>query len=174
MKKVFLVEMSTDEMDNELLINRFIYDIGRRNTVTWLTNLIHPLNADKYMLVAEVDKVTSDTVLTPEIGVKIVRGSQDMSETEDILNEALDELKMSDRTFLSISNPIEYMYILLYENASTDLHTHVHVLPKPVDCYSGSRYLSNRLQHIEKDNDGELQPYDIVMLKEHMLMLYSD
>lgn len=85
MKQVFLVPMSLDEKTTEDRINEAIYMIGKNNSVTWLANLIKSLDDSKYMLAVEKEETTGTE--TPEIGVKVIRGSQDMIITEKIINE---------------------------------------------------------------------------------------
>ena len=59
MKQVFLISMSLDEKTTEDKINEAIYMIGKDISVTWLTELIKPLDGSKYMLVAEKEESTS-------------------------------------------------------------------------------------------------------------------
>ena len=112
MKKVYLLKLSTEEEKTEMIINQFIEGISRNTVINWLTNLIRPLDSNKFMLVGEVEGA-SDEPTTPGIGVKVVRGSQNMKETEKILNSALMEMEMDEeepKSFLSIFNPIENMW----------------------------------------------------------------
>ena len=79
MKQVYLIPMSRNEKDNETKINEAIYKIGKDSSVTWLADLIKALDDGKYMLVAE--KEDSAGSETPEIGVRVIRGSQSMIKT---------------------------------------------------------------------------------------------
>ena len=105
MKQVFLIPMSLDEKTTEDKINEAIYMIGKDISVTWLTELIKPLDDSKYMLVAEKEETKGTE--TPTIGVKVIRGSQDMLKTEKIINDTLAEMKTDEdepKSFISICN----------------------------------------------------------------------
>ena len=171
MKQVFLIPMSLNEKDNEDRINKAIYKIGKDNSVTWLADLIKALDSDKYMLVA--DKEETKGTETPEIGVKVIQGSQNMSKTEEIINDALREMEFEEKSFISICHPAEHMYIILFEyKAGTN--PRVKIVNNPADPYIGSRNLSTILQSLDEDDSWGLEPYDSFMLdKDNMIILFN-
>lgn len=175
MKQVFLISMSLDEKTTEDKINEAIYMIGKNTSVTWLTELIKPLDDSKYMLVAEKEETKGTE--TPTIGVKVIRGSQDMLKTEKIINDTLTEMETDEdepKSFISISHPSEFMYIILFEyKAGTN--PRVKIVPNPVDPMSGSRKLSALLERLDEDDEWGLQPYDSFMLDENnLIILFSE
>lgn len=175
MKKVYLLKLSTEEEKTEMIINQFIEGVSRNAVINWLTNLIRPLDSNKFMLVGEVEGASEEPT-TPGIGVKVVRGSQNMKETEKILNSALMELEMDEeepKSFLSIFNPIENMYIILFEYKAIEDHTMLYIRPNPADPVMGSRYLTKELEDIS-ELDPECVPYDTVMTfnQENIIFLY--
>ena len=171
MKQVFLIPMSLNEKDNEDRINEAIYKISKDNSVTWLADLIKALDSDKYMLVA--DKEETKGTETPEIGVKVIQGSQNMSKTEEIINDALREMEFEEKSFISLSHPAEHMYIILFEyKAATN--PRVKIVNNPADPYIGSRNLSTILQTLDEDDSWGLEPYDSFMLnKDNMIILFN-
>lgn len=172
MKQVYLIPMSLNEKDNEDKINEAILKIGKDSSVNWLTNLIKSLDADKYMLVAE--KEDSEGTLTPQIGVKVIRGSQNMATTEKIINDTLLELELDEKSFISISRPSEYMYIILFEYKAGK-NPRVKIIKNPADAFIGSRNISTILQNLDEDEEWGLQPYDSFMIdKDNMIMLFSE
>jgi hypothetical protein len=175
MKQVYLVPMSLNEKDNEEKINEAILKIGKDNAVTWLAGLIKALDANKYMLVAE--KEDSKGTDTPEIGVKVIRGSQDMRKTEDIINDTLLEMEIAEdepKSFISICHPSEYMYIILFEYKAAK-NPRVKIVKNPANPVSGSRSLSMILQLLDEDDKWGLQPYDSFMLDDNnMIILFSE
>lgn len=173
MKQVFLIPMSSIEKTTEDKINEAIYKIGKNSDVTWLTNLIKPLDDSKYMLVGEVEETTGTE--TPDIGVKVIRGSQDIIKTEQIINDVLLEMdKDKDKTFIAISHPSEFMYIILYE-CKAGKNPRVKIVSDPTDPYIGSRRLSTMLQKLDEDESWGLQPYDSFMIDEkNLIILFSE
>ena len=173
MKQVFLIPMSSIEKTTEDKINEAIYKIGKNSDVTWLTNLIKPLDDSKYMLVGEVEETTGTE--TPDIGVKVIRGSQDIIKTEQIINDVLLEMdKDKDKTFIAISHPSEFMYIILYE-CKAGKNPRVKIISDPADPYIGSRRLSTMLQKLDEDESWGLQPYDSFMIDEkNLIILFSE
>lgn len=171
MKQVFLIPMSLNEKDNEDRINEAIYKIGKDNSVTWLADLIKALDSDKYMLIADKEDVKGTE--TPEIGVKVIRGSQNMSKTEQIINDTLKEMEFEEKSFISLSHPAEHMYIILFEyKAGTN--PRVKIVNNPADPYIGSRTLSTILQTLDEDDSWGLEPYDSFMLdKDNMIILFN-
>ena len=175
MKQVFLISMSLDEKTTEDRINEAIYMIGKDSSVTWLTDLIKPLDDSKYMLVAEKEETKGTE--TPTIGVKVIRGSQDMLKTEKIINDTLAEMETDEdepKSFISISRPSEFMYIILFEyKAGTN--PRVKIVSNPADPYIGSRKLSTFLKKLDEDDEWGLQPYDSFMLDENnLIILFSE
>ena len=172
MKQVYLIPMSLNEKDNENKINEAIQKIGKDSSITWLANLIKSLDEDKYMLVAE--KEEGEGTLTPEIGVKVIRGSQDMLKTEKIINKTLLELELEEKSFISISRPSEFMYIILFEYKAGK-NPRVKIVKNPADPYIGSRNLSMILQNLDNDDEWGLQPYDNFMIDDdNMIILFSE
>ena len=171
MKQVFLIPMSLNEKDNEDRINKAIYKIGKDNSVTWLADLIKALDSDKYMLVA--DKEDTKGTETPEIGVKVIRGSQNIAKTEEIINDTLREMEFEEKSFISICHPAEHMYIILFEYKA-DTNPRVKIIKNPADPYIGSRNLSTILQTLDEDDSWGLEPYDSFMLdKDNMIILFN-
>lgn len=173
MKQVFLIPMSSIEKTTEDKINEAIYKIGKNSDVTWLTDLIKPLDDSKYMLVGEVEETTGTE--TPDIGVKVIRGSQDITKTEQIINDTLLEMdKDKDKTFIAISHPSEFMYIILYE-CKAGKNPRVKIVSDPADPYIGSRRLSTMLHKLDEDESWGLQPYDSFMIDEkNLIILFSE
>lgn len=172
MKQVFFIPISSD-IDNEVNINQAIYKIGKESSVTWFTNLIKAVDDNKYMLV--VDKEKSSGIEEPEIGVKVIRGSQNMYTTQEMINDALKEMEFNEQTFISISRPYEYMYILLFEYRACRHNPRVKIIPNPADPYNGSRKLTGYLQGLDKDDEWGLQPYDSCVLDpENIFMFFSE
>ena len=174
MKQVFLIPMSLDEKITEDKINEAIYMIGKDISVTWLTELIKPLDGSKYILVAEKEESTGTE--TPTIGVKVIHGSQDMLKTEKIINDTLAEMETDEdepKSFISISHPSEFMYIILLEyKAGTN--PRVKIVPNPADPMSGSRKISTFLKKLDNDEEWGLQPYNSFMLdSKNMIILFS-
>lgn len=172
MKQVFLIPISSIEKTTEDKINEAIYKIGKNSNVTWLTDLIKPLDDSKYMLVGEVEETAGTE--TPDIGVKVIRGSQDIIKTEQIINDVLLEMdKDKDKTFIAISHPSEFMYIILYE-CKAGKNPRVKIVSDPADPYIGSRRLSTMLQKLDEDESWGLQPYDSFMIDEkNLIILFS-
>ena len=173
MKQVFLIPMSSIEKTTEDKINEAIYKIGKDSDVTWLTDLIKPLDDSKYMLVGEVEETAGTE--TPDIGVKVIRGSQDITKTEQIINDILLEMdKDKDKTFIAISHPSEFMYIILYK-CKAGKNPRVKIISNPADPYIGSRRISTMLQKLDEDESWGLQPYDSFMIDEkNLIILFSE
>ena len=171
MKQVFLIPMSLDEKTTQDRINEAIYMIGKNNSVTWLANLIKSLDDSKYMLAVEKEETTGTE--TPEIGVKVIRGSQDMTITEKIINDTLAEMETDEdepKSFISISRPSEFMYIILFEyKAGTN--PRVKIVPNPADAYIGSRKLTDFFERLDEDDSWDLEPYDSFMLDDKNLSI---
>lgn len=172
MKQVYLIPMSRNEKDNETKINEAIYKIGKDSSVTWLADLIKALDDGKYMLIAE--KEDSAGSETPEIGVRVIRGSQSMIKTEEIINEELKQMELDEKSFISICRPSEYMYIILFEyKAGTN--PRIKIVPNPADPYSGSNLLTSIFDRLDNDKDWGLEPYDSFMLDDkNMIILFKE
>lgn len=175
MKQVFLIPMSLNEKTTEDKINEAIYMIGKDSSITWLTNLIKPLDDSKYMLIGE--KEEGSGTATPVIGVKVIRGSQNMRQTEKIINDALaemDEDTESPKSFISISHPSEFMYIILFSYGAGNV-PRVKIMPNPADPMKGSRQLSAIFQNLDENDDWGLSPYDSFMLDENnIIVLFNE
>lgn len=176
MKKVYLVKMSLDsEQETERILNEAIKKYSGPN-VTWLPELSKPLDSDKFMLVADVDSEVGDG--PSMIGVKVIRGSQDMKETEEIINTELLKMDMDNslpKSFYSISHPSEFSYIVLYECKSSDSSVRVLITSNPADAYAGSIRLTKELNDIEEREELDFQPYDSFMIdKENLMILFQD
>jgi hypothetical protein len=173
MKQVFYVPMSANTTDNEKEINFAITKLEHDFKLEWLTDLIKATDANKYMLVYEKSEGSGSA--SPSIGVKVIQGSQDMVKTEKIINDALLEMELDeDKNFLSICNPAEFMYIILYENKSGNL-PRVKIINNPSDVKAASRRISMFLQQLDDDPEWKLEPFDSFMLnKNHnMMILFS-
>lgn len=174
MKQVFYVPMSANTVDNEKEINFAITKLEHDFKLEWLTDLIKATDANKYMLVYEKSEGSGSA--SPSIGVKVIQGSQDMVKTEKIINDAMLEMEMDeDKNFLSICNPAEFMYIILYENKAGEF-PRVKIINNPSDTKAASRRISMFLQQLDDDPDWGLQPFDSFMLnKNHnMMILFSE
>ena len=173
MKQVYLIPMSRYEDENEKVINDAIYRIGKDSSVTWLADLIKALDDSKYMLVADKEETTGSE--TPEIGVRVIRGSQNMLKTEEIINEELKKMDEDNKSFISICHPSEFMYIILFEYKSGEF-PRVKIIPNPADPYMGSRKVSTLLQNLEEDQEWiGMEPYDSFMLDEdNIVILFSE
>lgn len=168
MKQVYLIPMSRYEDENEKVINDAIYRIGKDSSVTWLADLIKALDDSKYMLVADKEETTGSE--TPEIGVRVIRGSQNMLKTEEIINEELKEMDEDNKSFISICHPSEFMYIILFEyKAGTN--PRVKIVPNPADAYIGSRKLTDFFERLDEDDSWDLEPYDSFMLDDKNLII---
>lgn len=168
MKQVYLISMSRYEDENEKVINDAIYRIGKDSSVTWLADLIKALDDSKYMLVADKEETTGSE--TPEIGVRVIRGSQNMLKTEDIINEELKKMDEDSKSFISICHPSEFMYIILFEyKAGTN--PRVKIVPNPADAYIGSRKLTDFFERLDEDDSWGLEPYDSFMLDDKNLII---
>ena len=168
MKQVYLIPMSRYEDENEKVINDAIYRIGKDSSVTWLADLIKALDDSKYMLVADKEETTGSE--TPEIGVRVIRGSQNMLKTEEIINEELKEMDEDSKSFISICHPSEFMYIILFEyKAGTN--PRVKIVPNPADAYIGSRKLTDFFERLDEDDSWDLEPYDSFMLDDKNLII---
>lgn len=168
MKQVYLIPMSRYEDENEKVINDAIYRIGKDSSVTWLADLIKALDDSKYMLVADKEETSGSE--TPEIGVRVIRGSQNMLKTEEIINEELKEMDEDSKSFISICHPSEFMYIILFEyKAGTN--PRVKIVPNPADAYIGSRKLTDFFERLDEDDSWDLEPYDSFMLDDKNLII---
>ena len=168
MKQVYLIPMSRYEDENEKVINDAIYRIGKDSSVTWLADLIKALDDSKYMLVADKEETTGSE--TPEIGVRVIRGSQNMLKTEEIINEELKKMDEDNKSFISICHPSEFMYIILFEyKAGTN--PRVKIVPNPADAYIGSRKLTDFFERLDEDDSWGLEPYDSFMLDDKNLII---
>jgi len=168
MKQVYLIPMSRYEDENEKVINDAIYRIGKDSSVTWLADLIKALDDSKYMLVADKEETAGSE--TPEIGVRVIRGSQNMLKTEEIINEELKEMDEDNKSFISICHPSEFMYIILFEyKAGTN--PRVKIVPNPADAYIGSRKLTDFFERLDEDDSWGLEPYDSFMLDDKNLII---
>lgn len=168
MKQVYLIPMSRYENENEKVINDAIYRIGKDSSVTWLADLIKALDDSKYMLVADKEETAGSE--TPEIGVRVIRGSQNMLKTEEIINEELKAMDEDSKSFISICHPSEFMYIILFEyKAGTN--PRVKIVPNPADAYIGSRKLTDFFERLDKDDSWDLEPYDSFMLDDKNLII---
>ena len=168
MKQVYLIPMSSYEDENEKVINDAIYRIGKDSSVTWLADLIKALDDSKYMLVADKEETTGSE--TPEIGVRVIRGSQNMLKTEEIINEELKEMDEDNKSFISICHPSEFMYIILFEyKAGTN--PRIKIVPNPADAYIGSRKLTDFFERLDEDDSWDLEPYDSFMLDDKNLII---
>lgn len=168
MKQVYLIPMSRYEDENEKVINDAIYRIGKDSSVTWLADLIKALDDSKYMLVADKEETVGSE--TPEIGVRVIRGSQNMLKTEEIINEELKKMDEDSKSFISICHPSEFMYIILFEyKAGTN--PRVKIVPNPADAYIGSRKLTDFFERLDEDDSWDLEPYDSFMLDDKNLII---
>lgn len=168
MKQVYLIPMSRYEDENEKVINDAIYRIGKDSSVTWLADLIKALDDSKYMLVADKEETVGSE--TPEIGVRVIRGSQNMLKTEEIINEELKKMDEDNKSFISICHPSEFMYIILFEyKAGTN--PRVKIVPNPADAYIGSRKLTDFFERLDEDDSWDLEPYDSFMLDDKNLII---
>lgn len=168
MKQVYLIPMSRYEDENEKVINDAIYRIGKDSSVTWLADLIKALDDSKYMLVADKEETVGSE--TPEIGVRVIRGSQNMLKTEEIINEELKKMDEDSKSFISICHPSEFMYIILFEyKAGTN--PRVKIIPNPADAYIGSRKLTDFFERLDEDDSWDLEPYDSFMLDDKNLII---
>lgn len=168
MKQVYLIPMSRYEDENEKVINDAIYRIGKDSSVTWLADLIKALDDSKYMLVADKEETVGSE--TPEIGVRVIRGSQNMLKTEEIINEELKKMDEDSKSFISICHPSEFMYIILFEyKAGTN--PRVKIVPNPADAYIGSRKLTDFFERLDEDDSWGLEPYDSFMLDDKNLII---
>ena len=168
MKQVYLIPMSRYEDENEKVINDAIYRIGKDSSVTWLADLIKALDDSKYMLVADKEETTGSE--TPEIGVRVIRGSQNMLKTEEITNDGLKKMDDARKSFISICHPSEFMYIILFEyKAGTN--PRVKIVPNPADAYIGSRKLTDFFERLDEDDSWDLEPYDSFMLDDKNLII---
>lgn len=168
MKQVYLIPMSRYEDENEKVINDAIYRIGKDSSVTWLADLIKALDDSKYMLVADKEETVGSE--TPEIGVRVIRGSQNMLKTEEIINEELKKMDEDSKSFISICHPSEFMYIILFEyKAGTN--PRVKIVPNPADAYIGSRKLTDFFKRLDEDDSWDLEPYDSFMLDDKNLII---
>ena len=168
MKQVYLIPMSRYEDENEKVINDAIYRIGKDSSVTWLADLIKALDDSKYMLVADKEETSGSETL--EIGVRVIRGSQNMLKTEEIINEELKEMDEDSKSFISICHPSEFMYIILFEyKAGTN--PRVKIVPNPADAYIGSRKLTDFFERLDEDDSWDLEPYDSFMLDDKNLII---
>lgn len=168
MKQVYLIPMSRYEDENEKVINDAIYRIGKDSSVTWLADIIKALDDSKYMLVADKEETVGSE--TPEIGVRVIRGSQNMLKTEEIINEELKKMDEDSKSFISICHPSEFMYIILFEyKAGTN--PRVKIIPNPADAYIGSRKLTDFFERLDEDDSWDLEPYDSFMLDDKNLII---
>ena len=168
MKQVYLIPMSRYEDENEKVINDAIYRIGKDSSVTWLADLIKALDDSKYMLVADKEETSGSETL--EIGVRVIRGSQNMLKTEEIINEELKKMDEDSKSFISICHPSEFMYIILFEyKAGTN--PRVKIVPNPADAYIGSRKLTDFFERLDEDDSWDLEPYDSFMLDDKNLII---
>lgn len=174
MKQVFYIPISANVIDIEKEINNAIANLELKFKLEWLTELIKAPDASKYMLV--FDKTDGAGSSSPSIGVRVIQGSQDRIKTEEIINNALKELELDeDKNFLSISNPAEFVYIILYENTAGEF-PRVKIIPNPPDPKAGSKNVSMLLQMLDDDLDWGLTPYDSIMLNKNydMMILFKE
>lgn len=174
-KKVILVPLSLDKPDLiENDINKAIYDLNKQYAVTWYIALTKAVDANKYMIVTDIDEDSTGTV-SPDIGVKVVIGSSDMSMTESIINQTLLEMSVDEchpKSFISISRASDFVYIILYENKENNGFPRVKIIGNPAEPGVGSGWMSAKLE--EQDNDWDLQLYDSVVLDDnYIMMLYE-
>lgn len=174
MKQVYYVPISTNAKDTENKINETISKISEAFKVEWFTNLCKATDANKYMLFAEKDPDSTGTA-TPDIGVKVITGSQNIHKTEAIINDTFTEMELDeDKNFISICHPSEFIYIILYENKSGTF-PRVKLIHNPADPHAGSRRVSMMLQALDDDTDWGLEPYDSFMIdKDNMIILFSE
>ena len=176
MKQVYYIPISSNEKDTEDKINEAIRMIESRDKVDWIVELCKSTDASKYMLVGEKSDSTSVVPASTSIGVKVIQGSQDKAKTEQIINKTLLNMELDgDKSFVSISHPYEFMYIILFEYKAGEF-PRVKIIPNPADPYMGSRKVSTLLQNLEEDPEWiGMEPYDSFMLDEdNMVILFSE
>lgn len=172
MKLVNYVPCSKEALRTEQKINENIAFFERSGVCTWLTNLIKPVDSEKYMLVLEKEEGAGSQF--PSIGVRVIETSENISKTEDMINDTFKEMELDeDKNFVSIARLSEFIYIILYENEA-GIFPRAKIIKNPVDPYSGSTQMSFMLQELDDDETWDLQPFDSFMIdKENMLMLFN-
>ncbi len=172
MKYVKYVKISQDCLKTQHIINDEIQKIAYSSNVTFLTDLCKASDPYKYMLVYE-KKLGLGTV-NPTIGVKVVKGSENMQETEDRINSVFEYLRnRSDLNFISISHPSEFMYIILFEYVSGSFPV-AKIIPVIGDAFNASISITDFLQELDEDESFGLEPYDSFNInKDNMLMLFG-
>ena len=96
--------------------------------------------------------------------------------TEKIINDTLAEMETDEdepKSFISISRPSEFMYIILFEyKAGTN--PRVKIINNPADPYIGSRRMNTLFETLDNDDTWGLEPYDSFMIdKENLMILFS-
>jgi hypothetical protein len=172
MKLVCYVPCSKDALLTEEKINNHIAHFELHGVCTWLTNLIKPVDSEKYMLVLEREDGAG--TLSPAIGVRVIETSENTSKTEDMINDTFKEMELDeDKNFISIARLSEFIYIILYENKAGTF-PRAKIFKNHVDPHAGSTDMSFTLQTLDDDDQWGLQPFDSFMIdKENMLMLFE-
>ena len=169
MKCVKIIPISSNPFDNQILINRAMFEIENNNKVHFIPELCKGIDPYKFMLTYDYDP-DGVGVASPTFGVRVIEGSEDMQETEDRLNCAIRDLVLSrNKSFINISRVSEFIYIIFFEYKAGSFPI-IRIRNSIYDCGNSSTYLSRTLQDLE-EKDG-IVPYDCFNIDpEHIMYL---
>lgn len=175
---VYYVPMSAREKHIEDDINNAIKKLedAYHPTLVWNVNGCIAPDNNKFMLIYSLgESEDSDS-----IGVRVIKGSQNMKTTQNLLNETLKELAEDEeepKEFVNIFHPSEFIYIILYKLKAGNF-PRVKIVPNPVSSSQGSvitTYILSTLEAKELDSDWEeasLKKVDI--LNDNNMIIYFE
>ena len=168
-KVVRFIPISQKARDTQMLINTSLFEIEKKSKVQFVPELCKATDPYKFMTVYTETPFTVGSS-SPSIGVKVVEGSQDIEETEEILCTVFEELRNSDnRNFVNISQAGDFLYIILFEYKEGTFPI-PKIVPIPSDPFNASIYLTNELNDLE-ENLGVV-PVDSMQLNNGNMLLF--
>lgn len=169
MKCVRIIPLSAKPQDNQININKIMFELEHNNDITYIPQLCKGMDPYKFMLTYDYNE-NGVGVASPSFGVRVVEGSEDIKETESRINCAMrDLLAKGNRSFVNISRVSEFIYIILFEYKSGQFPI-VRIRNSIYDCNNSSVYLSRALQDWE-ENEGMVPYFFINIDSEHIMYL---
>lgn len=160
MKRSIFIPMSKDNtIKTERTINKILSEYQA------MPDLCTATDPYKYMVVYD-DTISHDNMI-PDLGVRIVKGSEDFNKTEKKLNKVMEELRLDDnKAFISICNPSDFIYIILYQYKAGYFPI-ISIVPIIGDLRSAQKYLDKKF---EEYDELELDLCDHIKLDDNHLM----
>lgn len=167
-KVVKFIPISQKARDTQMLINTSLFEIEKKSKVQFVPELCKATDPYKFMTVYTETPFTVGSS-SPSIGVKVVEGSQDIEETEELLYMTFEQLRNSDnKNFVNISQAGDFLYIILFEYKEGTFPV-PKIVPIPSDPFNASTYLTDELDSLEEDLG--VVPVDSIQLNNGNMLL---